>query len=338
MTAIPATEGPSAGQVGPPPPFDAELRPALDAMAAGGRPEFTLADIPLIRRAPAAFLPPTDEDLRRGGAFEVSTAAAPGPAGAPDVPLLICRPAGVTAPVACIYYIHGGGMIIGDHRATCPRRPARPRRALGAGGRVGGVPARAGDAAPRAGRGLLRRPASGPRRTPPSSASTRTAIVVGGGSAGGGLAAAVALLARDRGGPALAGQLLICPMLDDRNDTPSVAADGRPAASGTARPTRSAGRRCSATPAAAPTSRRTPRPPGPPTCPACRPPSSTWARRRPSGTRTSPTRPGSGRRAASAELHVWPGGFHGFAGMVPGAALSRAAVAAQRTWLRRLLS
>lgn len=46
---------------------------------------------------------------------------------------------------------------------------------------------------------------------------------------GGGIAAALALLARDRGTPALAGQLLMCPMLDDRNDTPSVLqmADGR---------------------------------------------------------------------------------------------------------------
>ena len=38
----------------------------------------------------------------------------------------------------------------------------------------------------------------------------------------GGLAAAVTLMARDRGGPALAGQMLMCPMLDDRNDTPSA--------------------------------------------------------------------------------------------------------------------
>ena len=29
-------------------------------------------------------------------------------------------------------------------------------------------------------------------------------------------------MARDRGGPALAGQMLMCPMLDDRNDTPSA--------------------------------------------------------------------------------------------------------------------
>ncbi len=40
----------------------------------------------------------------------------------------------------------------------------------------------------------------------------------------------------------------------------------------------------------------------------------------------------------AAELHVWPGGFHGFTGAVPQAALSRAAVAAQRDWLSRLLS
>jgi acetyl esterase/lipase len=42
-------------------------------------------------------------------------------------------------------------------------------------------------------------------------------IGVAGDSAGGGLAAGVALLARDRGAPALARQILIYPMLDDRN-------------------------------------------------------------------------------------------------------------------------
>ena len=45
-------------------------------------------------------------------------------------------------------------------------------------------------------------------------------IAVMGDSGGGGLAAAVALLARDRHGPALARQILICPMLDDRNTIP----------------------------------------------------------------------------------------------------------------------
>jgi acetyl esterase/lipase len=47
-------------------------------------------------------------------------------------------------------------------------------------------------------------------------------IAIGGGSAGGNLAAAVALMARDRGGPAVAFQLLIYPVIDDRCETPSM--------------------------------------------------------------------------------------------------------------------
>lgn len=47
-------------------------------------------------------------------------------------------------------------------------------------------------------------------------------IIIFGGSGGGGLAAGVALLARDREGPELLGQLLQCPMIDDRNDTVSA--------------------------------------------------------------------------------------------------------------------
>ena len=50
-----------------------------------------------------------------------------------------------------------------------------------------------------------------------------TRLAVAGDSAGGGLAAGVSLLARDRGGPALAAQLLIYPMLDDRTTTPDPA-------------------------------------------------------------------------------------------------------------------
>ncbi|WP_421924796.1 alpha/beta hydrolase [Paenibacillus luteus] len=54
-------------------------------------------------------------------------------------------------------------------------------------------------------------------------------IAVGGGSAGGGLAAALALLARDRGGPALCFQMPLYPMLDDRNEAPSTHEDMDPA-------------------------------------------------------------------------------------------------------------
>lgn len=47
-------------------------------------------------------------------------------------------------------------------------------------------------------------------------------IAVGGCSAGGGLAAATALLARDRGGPAIFFQMLVYPVLDDRMDSYSA--------------------------------------------------------------------------------------------------------------------
>ncbi|KAK1625278.1 Alpha/Beta hydrolase protein [Colletotrichum phormii] len=47
-------------------------------------------------------------------------------------------------------------------------------------------------------------------------------FMVAGVSAGGGLAAGTALLARDRKGPALCAQLLVCPMLDDRLNTTSA--------------------------------------------------------------------------------------------------------------------
>ena len=47
-------------------------------------------------------------------------------------------------------------------------------------------------------------------------------ITVMGDSAGGGLAAGVALMARDRGGPALAQQVLIYPMLDNRTTDPDA--------------------------------------------------------------------------------------------------------------------
>jgi len=50
-------------------------------------------------------------------------------------------------------------------------------------------------------------------------------IGIGGVSAGGGLAAALAILARDRGEVEVAFQLLECPMLDDRQVTPSSQLD-----------------------------------------------------------------------------------------------------------------
>ena len=334
MTTISAAEDPGAVRVGPPPPFDAELEPALAAMAERGAVELTLDAIPLLRQAGTSMPVATDEDLRRGGAFEVSSRLVPGPAGAPEVSLLICRPAGAEAPVAALYYIHGGGMILGDNRTGLPQMLDLAEQSRMA---VVSVEYRLAPETPHPGpvedcyAGLAWTAAhAGELGVDPAR------IVVAGGSAGGGLAAAVALLARDRGGPALAGQLLVCPMLDDRNDTPSSwqmaglgiwdrAANevGWTALLGSARG-------------------------GPDVSPYAAPARATDL----SGLPPAFIDVGSAetfrdedvayaariwQAGGTAELHVWPGGFHGFANIVPEATLSRDARAAQATWLRRLL-
>jgi len=46
-------------------------------------------------------------------------------------------------------------------------------------------------------------------------------VAIAGASAGGGLTAALSLMARDKGGPAIAFQMPLYPMIDDRNTTPS---------------------------------------------------------------------------------------------------------------------
>ncbi|MFD7097558.1 alpha/beta hydrolase, partial [Streptomyces xanthophaeus] len=44
------------------------------------------------------------------------------------------------------------------------------------------------------------------------------------------------------------------------------------------------------------------------------------------------------RAGGQAELHVWPGAFHGFDSLAPDAALSRDARDARTRWLRRVLA
>jgi acetyl esterase/lipase len=161
-------------------------------------------------------------------------------------------------------------------------------------------------------------------------------ILVAGASAGGGLAAGIALLARDRSGPDLLGQVLMYPMLDDRNETLSARQfDG---VGGWDRRSNETGwtallgdRRGTAEVSvyAAP-GRATDLSGLPPAFidvgsaevfrdEAVAYASRIWA------------------CGGVAELHVWPGGFHGFDRMVPDAALSRATIAAQTGWVARLL-
>jgi acetyl esterase/lipase len=329
-----------AAPVGPPVPFDAELAPFLAAMPPFGLGQVTLQMIPALRSARRGTFPEvTDDDLRRGGAYAVSTRRVPGPEGAPEISLLICRPAGRSDPAAtavpALYHIHGGGMIVGDNRTGLP---GMLDLAAPLGMAVVSVEYRLAPETPHPGpvedcyAGLAWAAAhAGELGIDPGR------IIVGGASAGGGLSAAVALLARDRGGPALAGQLLLCPMLDDRNDTPSSwqmaglgvwdrAANnlGWTALLGEAR----GGPDVSPYAAAARAADLSGLPPAyidVGSAETFRDEDVAYATR-------------IWQAGGIAELHVWPGGFHGFTVMVPGAALARDAVAAPGAWLRRLLA
>jgi acetyl esterase/lipase len=161
-------------------------------------------------------------------------------------------------------------------------------------------------------------------------------LIIAGASAGGGLAAGTALLARDRGGPKLLAQCLKYPMLDDRNETVS----SRQVAEGSwSRPTNIMAWDCylggpsggiDVSVYAAP-ARATDLSGLPPAyievgsaevfrdeCVGYA--SLLWA------------------SGIQAELHVWPGAWHGFDLLFPTAVLSKEAKAAQNAWYRRTFS
>ncbi|MFJ8467327.1 alpha/beta hydrolase [Streptomyces swartbergensis] len=319
-----------------PPPFDPELAGALELIKDMISPGLTLDEIAEVRQGPGIQLL-ADLDLTMGGTFEVEDRQVPGPQGEPDISLLICRP---TAPASAgarpvIYHVHGGGMVIGNNRVgvDVPLAWAQALDAV-----VVSVeyrlapehlyPAPIEDVYA----GLLwtadhaAELGADPKR-----------IVIAGASAGGGLCAALALLTRDRKGPQPVGQVLMCPMLDDRNDTPSTyQMAGLGVWDRTANETGWT---------ALLGSRR-----GGPNVPAYAAPA-----RAEDLTGLSPAFLDVGsaetfrdevvayasriwQAGGVAELHVWPGGFHGFDGFAPQAALSQSARAAHVDWLRRLLS
>lgn len=206
-------------------PFDAEIEPIVAAMAPPGAPPVQPADLPQLRRQMNQMNPPTEEVIG-DRAVVAQERIIPGPAADPDLQITILAPTahGATAGTAAgavpaLYNIHGGGMMMGHRSMDTPRlvdlveelgvvavnveyrlAPEHPHPAPSEDCFAGleWLAAHAEELGVDPGR-----------------------IVVMGGSAGGGLSAAVALMARDRGGPVIAGQLLLCPMIDDTNTTTS---------------------------------------------------------------------------------------------------------------------
>jgi acetyl esterase/lipase len=194
--------------------IDPELRPFLDATLAV-LPGFEVEGLGQLRAGIRALVDATP--LTRPATVRVADVVVPGPPGEPDVAVRIYRPTAAPSPTPALYWMHGGGMMIGSMDMDDALLVAAVEQF---GFAVASVEYRLAPEHPHpapvedcyAGLAWVEANAS-------DYGIDSELIAVGGPSAGGGLAAGTALLARDRGGPNLAFQLLLEPMLDDRSAT-----------------------------------------------------------------------------------------------------------------------
>lgn len=313
------------------PPFDPELATFLTALEARGPFTLTAEMLPRMRQldGPEEVV---DERLRSRG-YQRRSVTVPGHLGDP-IDLAIIDRVERTGTTAAVFSIHGGGMVFGHHLGNLD---SFDDWLLGHDVVLVSVDYRLAPEYPDpylvedcyAGLVWVAAHADELGIDP-------ARIVIAGQSAGGGLAVGTALLARDRQGPDLMAQILVSPMLDDRDDTVSTQQiDGVGVADrqmnrfawdaylGPRRATADVSEY--AAPARAADLSALPR-----TYIDCGSAevfrdedvafaSRLWA------------------AGVDAELHVWPGAFHGFTSMVPDAAISRTATAALADWTRRLL-
>ncbi len=193
--------------------LDPEVAPALELFPAdmitaiGDDPPLAREMLAGLVEQMAALLPPTD--------VAIEERMIPGPDG--DIRVVIYQPP-TAAPRPGLLWIHGGGYIVGDARDDSSCVP----HAEHSGCTVVSVDYRMAPEHP------------APAGTEDCHAALlwmvehaeelgidTDRLAIGGASAGGGMAASLALMNRDRNGPALKLQLLIYPMIDDTHETPS---------------------------------------------------------------------------------------------------------------------
>lgn len=132
----------------------------------------------------------------------------------PDVAVIEYRGRDVLYPDCAIIWLHGGGFLMGSADDFSAQGYSSLAPVVSVDYRM--APEYRAPAAARDVCAVIERLAE--NRNPRK-------IILAGPSAGGGLAASAALMNRDRGGPEIAFQLLVYPMLDDQHDTPSGHAD-----------------------------------------------------------------------------------------------------------------
>lgn len=199
--------------------LDADVLEAYRAMPAGALDPGDLAGAVAALRARSAARQAGMARAPRPTGLVVEDRLVSAPDGGETLPVRIYRAARAASPVPALFWIHGGGMVMGDldqSDAYC----ADVAHALGV--VVVSVDYRVAPEHPfptpledcYAGLRWVARSAE-------ALGVDRARIAIGGSSAGAGLAAGLALLARDRGEAPVCYQHLIYPMLDDRNITGS---------------------------------------------------------------------------------------------------------------------
>ncbi|WP_288480332.1 alpha/beta hydrolase [uncultured Deinococcus sp.] len=197
---------------------DPECRPVLSAAAAQMLENPWPADPAGRRKIGDALLAAQTATAPEGVIWD--DLRVPGLSGEPDVPVRLYRPASAPHPGPGVLFIHGGGMWAGsiahEHVQAATLSAALGAVVVSVGYRL--APEAPYPAAVHDCFGTLVWMAghAGDLGFDPSR------LAVTGGSAGGGLALAVALLARDRGGPALRYVMAQYPMIDDRSETASA--------------------------------------------------------------------------------------------------------------------
>ncbi|KWX66325.1 alpha/beta hydrolase [Mycobacterium sp. NAZ190054] len=195
--------------------LDPQIANIIDALDSGFPPVHTMTGAQARAVIRSRFVPPDQPEP----VASVEDGTIPGPAG--PVPVRIYRPqTTVEGPLPTLVFAHGGGWVFCDldsHDGLC-RAFANGMSAVVVSVHYrrapeeGQWPAAAED---------IHAAAAWVAGHIEDFGGNPSAVLVGGDSAGGNLAAVTALMARDRGGPALAGQVLLYPVIAAGFDTES---------------------------------------------------------------------------------------------------------------------
>jgi acetyl esterase len=183
--------------------LDPQIATLIEALDAGFPPVHTMTGAQARAVIRSRFIPPAEPEP----VADVWDETIPGPGG--DIPARIYRPNGESPPV--LVYAHGGGFVFCDldsHDELCREFANHiPAVVVSVAYRLAPEhrwPAAADD---------FYAAARWAAHNASSLGGDEQRVVVGGDSAGGNLAAVTALMARDRGGPSIVGQLLLYPVL-----------------------------------------------------------------------------------------------------------------------------